>query len=81
MDISKAFGQSICKVRQSQGVSQLALSEKADLHLNTVQAIESGRHNLKLTTAFQLADALGVKMSSLVDEVDVKTRRTNQYHS
>jgi len=72
MDIPKAFGQAVCKQRQSQDMSQLVLSEKADLHLNTVQAIESGRHNPKLTTVFQLSDALGVTPSALIEGIQLK---------
>lgn len=73
MEVPQAFGQVICKARQSKGFSQLLLSEKADLHLNTVQAIESGKHNPKITTVFKLAAALDQKAGELMNQVEAKT--------
>jgi len=70
MKIQHAVGQVLSKERQKLGLSQLELSERASLHLNTVQGLESGRFNLKLTTVFQMAKALDMPVSEIMESVE-----------
>lgn len=72
MEIQAALGQVISRIRQAQGLSQLKLSEKAALHLNTIQAIESGKHNTKITTIFQIAHALKLSPSKILAQIEKK---------
>jgi transcriptional regulator with XRE-family HTH domain len=70
MKIQTAVGNVVSEQRRRLGLSQLELSERAALHLNTVQGIESGRFNLKLSTVFQVAKALQVPVSELMEQVE-----------
>jgi transcriptional regulator with XRE-family HTH domain len=70
MDIQSAFAKIIREERRKQNLSQLVLSEKAALHLNTVQALESGKYAAKITTLFQLCRALDVSAASIIDRVE-----------
>lgn len=70
MEVQSALGIVIGRVRREKGLSQLLLSEKAALHLNTIQSIESGKYNIKVTTVFQIANGLGVSVSSLMEAVE-----------
>jgi transcriptional regulator with XRE-family HTH domain len=70
MKIQNALGQVLSKERQRIGLSQMELSERAALHLNTIQGLESGRFNLKLTTVFQIAKALQMPVSTIMESVE-----------
>jgi transcriptional regulator with XRE-family HTH domain len=70
MDIQMALAQVIREERQKQSLSQLILSEKAALHLNTIQALESGKYILKISTLFQICRALDVSAATIIDRVE-----------
>ena len=65
-----ALAQVIREERQKQSLSQLILSEKAALHLNTIQALESGKYILKISTLFQICRALDVSAATIIDRVE-----------
>jgi len=70
MKIQNAVGQVLSRERRKIGLSQLELSERASLHLNTIQGLESGRFNLKLTTVFQVANALDIHVWEIMKSVE-----------
>lgn len=55
------------KIRVSKGLSQSKLEELSGVHQQTISRIENGRPLTKLTTAQALAQALGCKVSDLMD--------------
>jgi transcriptional regulator with XRE-family HTH domain len=63
------LGVAIRATRKAQGLSQEALAEKADIDRSYMGGIERGEHNLAIMNLLKIADALGVKASSLLDEV------------
>ena len=70
MEIQAALAKVIKEERQKQSLSQLVLSEKAAVHLNTIQALESGKYILKVSTLFQICRALDVSVASIIDRVE-----------
>ena len=64
--ISK-IGKNIKRIRQAKGISQDRLSKRADLALNTIVNIESGRNsNPTIETLKKIADALEVSIEELL---------------
>lgn len=63
----------IREVRKSKGVTLEALAEKLDSYPMTIQRFESGTRNVSLKWLERIADALGVKVSDLVDSGESST--------
>lgn len=63
------LGAAIRAARQAQGLSQEALAEVAGIDRSYMGGIERGEHNLAIMNLLKIADALGVKASSLLDSV------------
>ena len=68
MDIKKKFGQRVKKLRQAKGLSQEALAYDAELDRTYIPSIEKGERNVSITVMEQIANALKVKISVLLDE-------------
>lgn len=60
------LGKRIEELRKKKGVTQEELAEKAGLHRAYFWEIEKGR-NISIKTAYDVARALGVKLSELFD--------------
>jgi ribosome-binding protein aMBF1 (putative translation factor) len=65
-----AFGQSVRKHRDSKGLSQEVLAEKAELDRTYISDIERGTRNPGIKNVVRLARALGIKTAKLVEGVD-----------
>lgn len=61
-------GRRVRSFRQTAGVTQEQLAERADVGIASVQRIEQGQGNPSLGTLFALADALGCRAVDLVPE-------------
>ncbi|MGJ8619761.1 MAG: helix-turn-helix domain-containing protein [Methylophilaceae bacterium] len=62
-----ALGEAIRAERLAQGLSQEALADKAELDRSYVGGIERGEHNIAIINLLKIADALEVKVSSLLE--------------
>ncbi|PPD45748.1 MAG: transcriptional regulator [Methylotenera sp.] len=62
------LGAAIRATRKAKGLSQEALAELADIDRSYMGGIERGEHNLAIMNLLKIADALGMKASSLLDE-------------
>lgn len=62
------LGAAIRAARKAKGLSQEALAELADIDRSYMGGIERGEHNLAIMNLLKIADALGVKASSVLDE-------------
>lgn len=60
------LGYRIETLRKRKGLTQEQLAEKAGLHRAYFWDIEQGR-NISIKTAYQIATALGIKLSELLD--------------
>ncbi len=63
-----SLGDAIRAARKERGLSQEALAELAGIDRSYMGGIERGEHNLAIMNLLKIADALGVKASSLVDK-------------
>jgi len=65
---TKAFGAAVRQFRESSGISQEGLAERANLHRTYVCGVENGVRNPTLRIIEKLANALGVSNAKLFEE-------------
>ena len=68
-ELLKLIGKRIKEVRESKGISQVELVGKMQgvIDPTNISRIESGRTNPTILTLYRIADALGVKVSELLE--------------
>jgi transcriptional regulator with XRE-family HTH domain len=66
----KKFGDNVRAKRETQGLSQEQLAERADLDRTYISGIERGVRNLSLLNVTRLAKALKTTTSSLCEGID-----------
>ena len=64
--ILEKFGDTVQKVRKSQGISQEELAAKLAMHKNYIGMIERGERNPTIRTLYKIAKALKVNSSELL---------------
>lgn len=64
------FGESVRRLRKERNLSQEALAERAGMNADFVGFIERGENVPTLTTILQLARALGVQPSAIIEDFD-----------
>lgn len=69
-EIRTKFGQSIYRLRQEKGLSQMELAARADLHLNTVNLVEAGKKSVQIETIEKLAIGLECSMADIFALID-----------
>lgn len=67
-EINKEVGKRIRQHREKQGITQEALAFDADLHRAYIGQIERGEKNIGLINLQKIANALGIKMSKLIEK-------------
>ena len=70
---SKIVGEVIASFRKNKKVSQEILSGLADIGRTHLSAIERGERKPTLETLYKISNALDVKMSDIVSEIERKT--------
>lgn len=70
MDIRKQLGQKVKKYREQKGWSQEDMAEASGLHRTYISGIERGVRNPTITIVGQLAKALNVRLSDLLNGED-----------
>ena len=68
--LKQSFGLILREKRKDQGLSQEALALEAGVDRNFVSLLERGVNQPSLSTIFKLADALNLKPSDLVMELE-----------
>lgn len=71
-DLATAFAQVLREARKQKGLTQEELGDLAGLHDTYISLLERGQRQPSLETTFALADALGLKASTLVTRVEAK---------
>jgi transcriptional regulator with XRE-family HTH domain len=69
-EIQKLFGEAVRKRRERLGLSQEAFADKAGIHRTYVSSIELGKVQVSIGIAQQLADALGVPLSKIWQQIE-----------
>lgn len=67
---SKIVGEVIAEKRKEKGISQEVMSGLADIGRTHLSAIERGERKPTLETLYRLANALDIKMSDIVIEIE-----------
>ena len=62
----KTFGDCIRAVRKERKMTQIELAKASGLSVNSIRLYESGKHNPKMDSLKQLADALEVEVTELI---------------
>lgn len=66
-DICKIFGKNLFRIRKERELSQEQLALDVDLDKSSIGKYEKARRCINLRTAKKIADALGVKLSEMLD--------------
>ena len=72
--LSTAFAHVIRRHRSRKGLSQEALAEAAEIHHTYVGLLERGKRKPTIDVAHRLPVALGVKLSTLINEAEREVR-------
>jgi len=70
MDVSKAFGIALRKLRISKGLTQEQLGFEADLRRTFISSLELGEKKPSIETIYQLSIAFEIPMSKLMKLVE-----------
>ena len=68
--LDTAFGKTLRKIRLAKLLTQEVLATEANLSRAYISDLEMGKKDPSLFTVFKLADALKLKPSVLIDEVE-----------
>ncbi|MFM4966275.1 helix-turn-helix domain-containing protein [Aeromonas veronii] len=68
--VREQFGKNLKNYRQSMGVSQEALAEKASLHRTYIGSAERGERNISLENIVKIANALDISPSKLLQGIE-----------
>ena len=75
------FGKVVRAARRARGLTQELLAEKANLHVNSISFLERGLTPPALDTICAIADALGVKVSLLMAQMEGGSEKTKPIKS
>lgn len=68
--VREQFGKNLKNYRQSMGISQEALAEKASLHRTYIGSAERGERNISLENIVKIANALNISPSKLLQGIE-----------
>lgn len=78
MNRIQQFGEAVRSARLARGLTQEQLAEKANLHVNSISFVERGLSPPALDTICFIADALGLKVSELVIDMEMGSKKKGQ---
>ena len=70
IQLQKIIGERIREIRESKGISQQDLAAACNFEKSNMSRIEAGRTNFTISTLFKISQALGVRLTDLVDTAD-----------
>jgi transcriptional regulator with XRE-family HTH domain len=70
-----ALGTAVRRQRDKNGWTLDTLAEESGLSRGTIMNIEAGSHSVGVARLFELADALGVRLSLLIAQAEVDLDR------
>ena len=68
--IQVSFGNIIRKIRLSKGISQEFFADLCGLHRTYISDVELGKRNISIENIEKVANALGVQISEIFEEVE-----------
>jgi len=73
MGLERLFGQLLQEIRKKRGLSQEDLGFESGYHRTYISLLERGLKNPSLKTIFQLAKALKVRPSEMIQRIENQT--------
>jgi len=73
--LNEIFGALLRTLRQERGISQEELAFRADVDRTFISLLERGQRQPSLSTVFQLAQALSVKPSVIIERVELEAAK------
>ena len=67
--LKKKIGQSIVELREQKGWSQSDLARACNKDRQAIEKLENGKVNPTLFTLLEVAEALGISLSKLLDQI------------
>ncbi len=78
MNLEKAFGIELRKLREQKGFSQEKLGFESGYHRTYISQLERGQKSPTLKAILQIANALDAKASNLIAKIEKKTANVRQ---
>jgi len=69
MNIKEKIGQRIRQIREQKKMTQKELSDLSDLDRSYITSVENGQRNISIINLEKLANALGVSLCKLFEEL------------
>ena len=71
----EAFGKALTELRVERGITQEELAHKLGYHLSYIGQVERGLKSPTLRTVFNIADAFGISITSLLARTEENLKR------
>jgi transcriptional regulator with XRE-family HTH domain len=78
-EAQELFARNMKRLRKERKLTQEALSERAGLNPNYINAVEKGRKNISIRNIDLIAQALGVSMAELVTDSEAAGEPTGRW--
>jgi transcriptional regulator with XRE-family HTH domain len=75
----EAFGSAVRRCREDLGLSQEKLAEEAGVHRTYVGGVERGERNVSLANILNLADALELNASELMERYEAELKMMEKF--
>lgn len=80
-DIKYVIADNVRLYRKKENLTQAELAERAELSLDSIKRVESGKMTLSLENFLRISDALQVSLSFLLYDQEDKMPETERIHS
>ncbi len=81
MTLAKVFGKVLKQKREALNLSQEELAFEAGLHRTYISLLERGIKTPTLNVLFQIADALDILPSQLIEEIEAQLKTVDYYEN
>lgn len=69
MDIQKAFGKKVQKLRKQKGISQEKFALSIDMDRTYLASVEAGKRNIAIKNIKKISDGLDISLSQLFEDI------------
>lgn len=76
LQLQKAFGLVVKRIRMKKGISQERLAELVDLHRTYISDIERGGRNVSLVNIYRIAEGLNVRTTDIFQGMEEELHET-----
>ena len=69
LDIQKAFGKKVQKLRKQKGISQEKFALSIDMDRTYLASVEAGKRNIAIKNIKKISDGLDISLSQLFEDI------------